>query len=252
MKHLENKVGLITGGSSGIGFEVAKQALIEGAKSVIITGQNEERLEVAVEVLSEYGSVLGVRWSAQETKDTVDLGKFVQEKYGSIDFVFANAGVSWTTPIGEIDAEAVQLQMMVNFTGPLMLVQTLVPHLNKGASVILTTSCLNQLGIPGYSAYSASKAALRSLARTLSAELMEKDIRVNTIAPGPFVTPILEKLGLEGKDLENMKEQVASMVPIGRMGQPHEISQAVVFLASDGSHYMRGTEINVDGGWATL
>lgn len=252
MMHLKGKVGVITGGSTGIGFETARRALEEGAKAIAITGQNEDRLMIAQENLSAFGEVTAIRWRAEETDDTEHLVDVLKDTYGTIDFAFANAGVCWPTPIGNIAAEETQKQFMVNFTGPMLLIQALVQIMNKGGSVVLTTSCLHQLGMPGYGAYAASKAALRSLARTFSAELKDHGIRVNTLAPGPFETPIHEKYGLEATQLDEVKGQVASMVPLGRLGLPNEIVDAAVFLASDGSRYMLGEEISVDGGWSNL
>ncbi len=249
---LEGKVGLITGGTSGIGFETAKHALKQGAKAVAITGQNEDRLASAEQALSSHGDVAAIRWRADQPGDTEHLAGVLKDKYGAIDFVFANAGVCWPTPVGDVAAEAAQSQMMVNFTGPLLLVQAMVPVMIHGGSIVLTTSCLHQLGIPGYAVYSASKAALRSLARTLSAELKDSGIRVNTLAPGPFETPIHGKFGMEPTQLQEAKGHVASMVPLGRFGQTDEIVDAAVFLASDSSRYMLGEEISVDGGWSNL
>lgn len=249
---LSGKVGLITGGTTGIGFETAKHAFEQGAKAIAVTGQNEDRLASAEQALSPLGDVTAIRWRADEPSDTEHMAGVLKDKYGSIDFVFANAGVCWPTPVGDVVAEAAQSQMMVNFTGPLLLVQALVPIMNKGGSIVLTTSCLHQLGIPGYAVYSASKAALRSLARTLSAELKDRGIRVNTLAPGPFETPIHGKFGMDPVQLQEAKGYVASMVPLGRFGQTDEIVEAAVFLASDGSRYMLGEELSVDGGWTNL
>ncbi len=250
--NLEGKVGLITGGTSGIGLASAKRALNAKAKTVIITGQNSERLELARQALSEIGNVEALQWRANATEDTQQLTEHIRNRGGSLDFLFANAGVCWATPLSQLDAAEIQKQLMVNLTGPLILVDALVPLMSNGGSVILTTSCLNQLGVPGYAAYSASKAGLRSLARTLSAELKDQGIRVNCIAPGPFETPIHTKYGLQDNELDEVKTQVASRVPLGRFGKTDEIVDAVVFLASDSSRYMLGEEIAIDGGWSTL
>lgn len=249
---LTDKIGLITGGTSGIGYATAQRAFAAGAKSIVITGQNEERLATAEKSLAEFGEVTAIRWRADDTDDTKRLVATLKAKYGSLDFAFANAGVCWETPLGELDADAIQKQLMVNFTGPLVLLDALVPLMDTGGSIILTTSCLNQLGVPGYAAYSASKAALRSLARTMSAELKGEGIRVNTIAPGPFETPIHTKYGIDAEQLVEVKKHVASMVPLGRFGQTDEITDAIVFLASDSSRYMLGEEITIDGGWTNL
>lgn len=252
MMQLDGKIGLITGGTTGIGFETAKHAFKQGAKAIAITGQNEDRLASAKDALSSHGDVAAIRWRADEPGDTEHLADVLKDKYGAIDFAFANAGVCWPTPLDEVDAAAAQSQMMVNFTGPLLLIQALVPVMPNGGAIVLTTSCLHQLGISGYAVYSASKAALRSLARTLSAELKDRGIRVNTLAPGPFETPIHGKFGMAPAQLQEAKGYVASMVPLGRFGQPEEIADAAVFLASDGSRYMLGEEVSVDGGWSNL
>lgn len=249
---LKDKIGLITGATTGIGLATAKRAFEEGATTIAITGQNKERLKQAEEELSAFGKVIAIQWRAEELNDTKELVKTLTEKVGRIDFVFGNAGVCWPTPIGELKAEDIQQQFMVNFTAPMVLIQSLVPLMDKGGAIALTTSCLNQLGIPGYGAYSASKAALRSLARTLSAELLEKNIRINTIAPGPIETPIHNKFGMEGTELDGAKSYVASLVPLGRFGETDEIANVAVMLLSDSSRYMLGEEINVDGGWANL
>ncbi|MGH1479806.1 MAG: SDR family oxidoreductase [Geminicoccales bacterium] len=249
---LDGKIGLITGGTTGIGFETAKHAFKQGAKAIAITGQNEDRLASARDALTPLGDVMAIRWRADQPDDTEHLAGMLKDKYGAIDFAFANAGVCWPTPLGDVDGSAAQSQMMVNFTGPLLLVQALVPLMTNGGAIVLTTSCLHQLGIPGYAVYSASKAALRSLARTLSAELKDRGIRVNTLAPGPFETPIHGKFGMDPAQLQDAKGHVAAMVPIGRFGQTDEIVDAAVFLASDGSRYMLGEEISVDGGWSNL
>ena len=249
---LDGKTGIITGGTTGIGFATAKRALELGASAVVITGQNAERLKTAEAALAEFGQVKGVLWRAEDPEDTERLAAVVKETYGAVDFVFANAGVCWPGAVGDIDAADATRQIAVNFTGPLMLVQALVPVMRDGGSIVLTTSSLHQLGVPGYAVYSASKAALRSLARTLSAELKDRGIRVNSLAPGPFETPIHGKFGMAEDVLDQAKQQVASMVPIGRFGKPGEIADAAVFLSSDASSYILGEEISVDGGWTNL
>lgn len=250
--NLTGKVGLITGGSSGIGYASAEQLLKNGAKTILITGQNQERLEQAKQSLSEFGDVVALVWKAEEPDSSKLLADQIQQSVDRLDFVFANAGVCWETPVGQLDANEIQRQLMINITAPMLLAEATVPLMINGGSIVLTTSCLNQLGIPGYAAYSASKAGLRSLARTLSAELMDKQIRVNAIAPGPFETPIHTKYGIEGAALDEIKSQVASMVPLKRFGNTAEIADAVAFLVSDSSSFMLGEEITIDGGWSTL
>ncbi|MBW4706346.1 SDR family oxidoreductase [Roseobacter sp. YSTF-M11] len=250
---LNDKIALITGGTTGIGRATAQAFLDEGIKALIITGQDQARLETARAELSSNGSqVLALLWRADMPEDSTAVAAKIQEEFGRLDVVFANAGVTWPAPLGQIEADAAQAQFMVNVTGPLLLLQALSPLLTKGASVILNTSCLDVLGEPGMAVYSATKAALRSVARTLSVELGERGIRVNTVAPGPIETPIYGKLGMSDEDLTQMSQAVMAKVPAGRFGKPEEIASAVTFLASDGSSFMRGAEIAVDGGWSNL
>lgn len=251
---LHDKIALVTGATTGIGLAAAQQFLKEGAAGVVVTGQDEGRLAQAERELSALGRgiVTAIRWRAEEVADSQAVAEAVRAAHGRLDVVFANAGVTWPAPLGEIDPAHAQRQMMVNVTGPLALIQAVVPLMDRGGSIVLTTSCLDVLGMPGMAVYSASKAALRSLARTLSAELKDRGIRVNCVAPGPIETPIYAKLGMSDEALGAMAEGMKGIVPAGRFGQPGEIAGAVAFLASDASRYMMGEEINVDGGWANL
>lgn len=250
---LEGKTALITGATTGIGRATAQTFLQQGIKALIITGQDQARLDAAREDLAAAGiPILGLRWRADVPEDSVAVAARIKDEFGQLDVVFANAGVTWPAPLGHIDAEAAQAQFMVNVTGPLILLQALSPLMKSGSSVILNTSCLDVLGMPGMAVYSATKAAMRSIARTLSVELGERGIRVNTVAPGPIETPIYDKLGMSDEDLTEMSRAVVAKVPAGRFGQPSEIASAVAFLASDGSSFMRGAEMAVDGGWSNL
>ena len=251
---LQGKIALVTGGTTGIGRASAEQFLREGAAAVVVTGQNEERLSEAKDALAGLGlgRVDAVLYRAEEAEDAAALAGKVRDLHGRLDIVFANAGVTWPAPIGQIDAAEAQRQFMVNTTAPLILVQALVPLMVKGGSIVLNTSCLDVLGMEGMAVYSASKAALRSLARTLSYELRPQGIRVNAVAPGPTATPIYSKLGMTDDALAEMSEGMKGIVPAGRFGEPDEIAGAVTFLASDASRYMLGEQIYVDGGWANL
>lgn len=250
---LRDKIALVTGATTGIGRATAERFLAEGVAALIITGQDEGRLETARAELAASGApVTAVLWRADHPEDGTALAERVRVDHGHLDILFANAGVTWPGPLGQIEAESAQAQFMVNVTGPLLLVQSLSPLLAEGASVIFTTSCLDVLGMPGMAVYSASKAALRSLARTLSVELGERGIRVNTVAPGPIETPIYSKLGMNEAQLGEMASGIVAKVPAGRFGHPDEIAGAVLFLASDASSYMRGAEMPVDGGWSSL
>lgn len=248
---LDGKTALITGATSGIGRATAQAFVDQGVKTLIITGQDEARLEDAHADLSSNGTdVIAVQWRAEEPADTAALAEKVGQY--SLDVVFANAGVTWPAPLGQIEMESAQTQMMINFTAPLMLVQAVAPLMNSGGSIVLNTSCLDELGMSGMAVYSASKAALRSAVRTLSAELGEQGIRVNAVAPGPIETPIYGKLGMTEEQLGEMAQGIVSQVPAGRFGTPDEIAGAVLFLASNASSYMRGAEIPVDGGWTSV
>jgi NAD(P)-dependent dehydrogenase (short-subunit alcohol dehydrogenase family) len=250
---LHGKVAVITGATTGIGRATAERFLAEGVKTLVITGQDVDRLEAARKELAQGAArVIAIRWRGEEASDSAALAARLKDEVGEIDVLFANAGVVWPAPLGQIDAAAAQAQLMVNFTGPLLLVQSLVPLMPMGSSVIFNTSCLDELGMAGMAVYSASKAALRSAARTLSAELGEKGIRINTIAPGAIETPIYGKLGLSQEQLGQMAGGIVANIPAKRFGKPGEIAGAVTFLASDASSYMRGAEITVDGGWTSL
>lgn len=248
---LEGKLALVTGGTTGIGRATAERFLQDGA-TVILTGKNPERLEEAQRALSALGPVGGVDLDAEDADGPARVAAYVRSAHGRLDILFANAGVTWPAPLGQISATDAQRQFMVNVTAPLMLVQALQPLLGEGASVILNTSCLDDLGMPGMAVYSASKAALRSLTRTLAAELKDRGIRVNAVSPGPTETPIYSKLGLPADQLSGLAAGIMSQVPAGRFARAEEIAGAVAFLASDDSRYMLGAELVVDGGWSQL
>lgn len=249
MHRLNGKQVVIIGGTTGIGFASAKRLIEEGAR-VIITGQNKTRLNEAVAELGSAAKGLVAR--AESPDDADDLATFVQQEFGGVDVLFVNAGVAHPTPLDSIGLEAMQSQLAINFGGPLFTMQKLQPLLRDGSSVIFTTSNLNELGMPGMAVYAASKAAVRSLARTLQAELAHKNIRINTVAPGPVETPIYGKLGMPEEELNEMAKGILTNVPAGRFGQPDEIAGVVAFLASSDSGFMRGAEVTADGGWSTL
>jgi NAD(P)-dependent dehydrogenase (short-subunit alcohol dehydrogenase family) len=250
---LKGKTAVITGATTGIGRSTAERFLAEGVTTLVITGQDAGRLETArADLAKGSAKVIAAIWRAENVDDSAALASRLKDEVGTIDVLFANAGVVWPAPLGQIDAQQAQAQMLVNFTAPLVLVQALAPLMATGGSIILNTSCLDELGMPGMAVYSASKAALRSVARTLSAELGDKGIRVNTVAPGPIETPIYGKLGMSEDQLGQMAGGILTKVPAGRFGKPEEIAGAVAFLASDASSYMRGAEITIDGGWTGL
>ncbi len=249
MQRLNGIRAVITGGTTGIGYAAAQRLIEEGAR-VILTGQDPGRVDEAIARLGN--GTKGFVARAENPEDAAALADFVTAEFSGLDVLFANAGVTWPAPFDAVDLESLQGQMAINFAGPLFTVQKLAPLMGDGASVIFNTSNLNELGMPGMAVYSASKAALRSLARTLQAELGPKGIRVNTVAPGPVETPIYGKLGMPEEQLNAMAQQIVAKVPAGRFGRPEEIAGAVAFLASPDSSFMRGTEVTVDGGWSSL
>ncbi|OCR22403.1 short-chain dehydrogenase [Pseudomonas syringae] len=242
---LTDKVALITGGTSGIGLETAKRFRDEGAH-VIVTGINPGRLEDAREELGADAMVICADLRKSAEMDRVI--KTIRTRYDHIDVLFANAGAGTAAPLEAVTEEQIDEQFALNFKGIFFTVQKASPLLVKGSSVILTTSFLNRVGAPGLSILSASKAAVRSLALTLGAELAPRGIRVNAISPGPVSTPFHGKLGLSDADLSAVAASIEAQVPLGRFGEANEIAAAVVFLASDDSSFMTGSEVIVDGG----
>lgn len=249
MTRLQDKFALVTGGTSGIGLETARQFLAEGA-TVAITGRDERALERATAELG--GAVLAIRCDAGDIGAQQDLARTLARQWPRLDVLYANAGDVTHRPIQEWDETAWDRLMATNLKGPFFLIQSLVPLLADPASVILCGSTSAHIGLPQSSAYAASKAGLLSLARTLSAELAARGVRVNGLSPGPTETPALGKLGLPAEQERAMQEEIRKLVPIGRMGSPWELAKAAVFLASDESRFVVGTELLVDGGVANL
>lgn len=246
---LAGKTALITGGSSGIGFATARLMLAYGAR-VAITGQDPKRL---LEASDSLGS--GVITVAADVRSQTDMQRVATEigqAFGTLDIVFANAGVAYSTPLPATDEATIDQLLAVNVKGVFFTVQALVPLMPEGGSIILNTSWLNKIGAPGRSLLSASKAAVRSFARTLSAELLEQGIRVNAVSPGSVITPLHRQEGQSQEEFEAYTLRVGSQAPIGRMAHADEIAEAVCFLASDRSRYMLGAEMLVDGGRAEL
>ena len=249
MNRLKDKRTLITGGTTGIGLETARQFLAEGAR-VAVTGQNLDTLAQAREILGP--DVLVLRSNAGDVAEQVALAHKIKDSLGGLDAVFINAGVGEFRPIEAFDPAAFDRTFAINLKGPYFLMQALLPLLANPSSIVLNTSINAHIGMPMSSVYGASKAALISLARTLSGELIGRGIRVNAISPGPVSTPIYGKLGLPAEQLQGMAAQIQSQVPLGRFGNPVEIAKAVVFLASDESSFTVGSELVIDGGMSTL
>lgn len=245
MGKLEGKVAVVTGGNSGIGLATAKEFRREGAR-VVITGRDARTLAEAAREIG--GDVLALRSDASSLSDTDELFAAVRERYGRVDVLFVNAGVGKFASLEETDEELFDQIMDINFKGAYFTVKKALPLLSEGASVILNTSVVAHVGFPAASVYSASKAALLSLVRTLSADLVGRGVRVNAVSPGPVETPIFGKMGLPSEAVDETKRGFSSQVPLKRFGRPEEIAKAVLFLASSDSSFLVGTEILADGG----
>jgi NAD(P)-dependent dehydrogenase (short-subunit alcohol dehydrogenase family) len=249
MGRLEGKRALITGGSSGIGLATAILFPAEGAR-VAITARNSDAFQVAREELGGQSGneVLYIASDAADVPGQQKLAERLKEEFGSLDAVFINAGLADLKPIEQCDEEMFDRTFNINVRGPFFLIRALLPILANPASIVLNASINAHIGMPNTSIYGASKAALLSLCRTLSAELIPRGIRVNAISPGPVATPLYNKLGLSAADLKATSEALRNQVPAKRFGNPAEIASAVVFLASDESAFTVGSELIIDGG----
>ncbi|WP_236674326.1 SDR family oxidoreductase [Paraburkholderia hospita] len=242
---LKNKVAFVTGGTSGIGLESAKLFVAEGAK-VAIVGVNAERLKAAGDELGS--DVLLVQ---ADVRKVADIERAVQEtvsKFGHLDVVFANAGASTVAPLEAVTPEYFHDNVALNFAGTFFTIQKTAPHVRKGGSIIVTTSFLTAMGKPGLSVLAATKAAARSLVRTLGAELAPRGIRVNAVSPGAIATPFYGKMGLSEAQLSDVAAGLQEQIGLKRFGEPKELAHAVLYLASDDSSYTTGSELVVDGG----
>lgn len=249
MKRLENKVAIITGATSGMGLETAKRFLKEGAK-VVLTGRSQEKLDgLATELEGEF---LLVKAEASSTSDSKMLVQKTIETFGKIDVLFLNAGIFRIESIDTLSEKVFDEVYNINVKGPLFTVNAAHDFFNEGASIIFNTSITDVKGFPGMSAYASSKAALRSITRTLAAEFGPRGIRVNAIAPGPIDTPIYEKHNVAQENIDAMAANFPSMVSLGRFGNSEEIASTALFLATSESSYITGAEIPVDGGFAQV
>lgn len=245
MGKLSGKVALVTGGNSGIGFAAAQAFAAEGAQ-VIVTGR---RADAVAEAAAKIGSMAtGLVADVANLGDLRALFETVQKKFGHIDVLFANAGIAEFLPVDLVNEDHFDRQFNTNVKGLFFTVQYALPLLRDGGSIILNASVVNHKGFAGTSVYSATKAAVRSFARTWANDLKERKIRVNAISPGPIETPIFDKMGLSGGEKAEMAAGLASQVPLNRLGQPTEIAAAAVFLAANDSSYVNGIDLSVDGG----
>jgi len=249
MGKLEGKVAVITGGNSGIGLATAKEFKEQGAR-VVITGRDQKTLDEAKREIG--GEVLAVRSDTSSLTDIDKLFNVVKEKFGKIDVLFVNAGVGKFAPVEAVTEEVFDSIMNINFKGAYFTIQRALPLLSDNASIILNTSIVAHIGLANSSVYAASKAALLTLARTLSAELVGRGIRVNAISPGPISTPIFNRMGLPPETLEETANNFKEQVPMKRFGLPEEIAKTALFLASSDSSFLLGTEIIADGGMSQL
>jgi NAD(P)-dependent dehydrogenase (short-subunit alcohol dehydrogenase family) len=249
MAKLEGKIALITGGNSGIGLATAKRFVNEGAY-VFITGRRDSELSAAVKETGR--NVTGVQGDVSNLGDLDRLFAQIKREKGKLDIVFANAGVAKFAPFGKITEEFYDSIFNINVKGLLFTVQKALPLLPDGASIILNASIVASKGLPMNSVYSATKAAVRSFARTWTTDLKDRRIRVNAVSPGPIETPGLNNLLASSEAGEERLKMLSNNVPLGRLGTPDEIAKAVVFLASDDSSYITGTELFVDGGFAQV
>jgi NAD(P)-dependent dehydrogenase (short-subunit alcohol dehydrogenase family) len=245
VKRLEGKVAVVTGGNSGIGLATAKRLQEEGAR-VAISGRSRTTLDEAVKSIGN--GVVAVQSDVSNLADIDKLFAEVSRKLGKIDVLFVNAGVAKFASIAETSESLFDENFNTNIKGAYFTLQKALPFLNDGASIILNTSVADSKGNPATSAYSATKAALRSLARTAAAELVGRGIRVNAVAPGPIETPILGRTGLPKQAIDQFSRDIVTRVPMKRFGQSAEVAATVAFLASEDASYITGEEINVDGG----
>src|SRR5882672_1559296 len=249
MGKLEGKIALITGGTSGIGLATAQQFVHEGAY-VFITGRREPELAAAVKEIGSH--VTGVHGDVSNLGDLDRLFAHIQREKGRLDIVFANAGVATFAPFGAITEEHYDALFTINVKGLLFTVQKALPLLPDGASIILNASIVASKGLSSNSVYSATKAAVRSFARTWTTDLKARRIRVNAVSPGSTDTPGLSELLASSETGQERKKMISNTVPLGRLGTPNEVAKAVAFLASDDSSYVTGAELFVDGGFAQV
>ncbi|KVQ88649.1 SDR family oxidoreductase [Burkholderia ubonensis] len=249
MERFKGKTVLVTGGTSGIGLAAARAFAAEGAR-VIVTGRDVEALAAAQRTLGD--DALAIRNDAGSVAAARELADAIGAAGARLDAVFVNAGVAKLAPFADVDEALWDLVFNTNVKGAYFQIQALVPLLNRGASIVINGSINAHIGMPGSSVYAASKAAVNSLAKTLSTELLPNGVRVNVVSPGPVETPLYGKLGLDAATLEATAGKIKSLVPIGRFGTPDEIASTVLHLSAPESAFIVGAEIIASGGMGLL
>jgi NAD(P)-dependent dehydrogenase (short-subunit alcohol dehydrogenase family) len=246
---LKNKVALITGGSAGIGLATAKLFVEEGAQ-VVITGRNKDSLDKAAD---EIGSaVTAIPCDSSSLADLGRLYKTVHEKFGKIDILIVNAAIYVIGPLSDFTEAMFDKQSNVNFKGTFFTVQKSLPYLNDGSSIVLLSSVVAEKGLPNHASYAATKAAIRSMSRSFSAELLGRGIRVNTLSPGPIDTNVLDQVTSTKEEANNFKDGMRAFTPAKRLGRPEEVAAAALYLASADSAFMIGADLLLDGGIRSL
>ncbi|MBV6654814.1 MAG: SDR family oxidoreductase [Mameliella sp.] len=243
MSNLSGKVAVVTGGNSGIGYATAESLKASGAQ-VVITGRSASKVEEAANELQVEGIVVDV----SDLNAIDQLVAKVSQGYGKVDILFVNAGIFAPAPVGQITEEMFDHQMGINFKGAVFTIEKFLPILNDGASIINLSSVNAYTGMPNTAVYAASKAALNAYTRTAATELAPRKIRVNAVNPGPVQTPIFNKTGRPAEQLSGFAQAMQNRVPLKRFGQPKDVANLVVFLASDEASFITGGEYNIDGG----
>lgn len=247
---LKNKIAIITGGSSGIGLDTARKFIEEGAY-VYITGRNEEKLKETIGLLKN--NISYIKADVSKKEDMQNVYETIKKEKGKLDIIFANAGVGKYIKLEDITEEDIDWTFNINVKGTIFTVQCLLPLLTKGSSIIINTSITSNLGIPDFSLYAAAKSAQKSFIHSWTADLKDRKIRVNAISPGIIPTSAATKeLGRSIEEEIKKQEERAKLIPAGRIGNVKDISNAVVFLASDESNYINGIELTVDGGLSSI